>query len=150
MRSRRDDVPAGAGVRRALAAGVCGIGGAVDPPPADLDEAVLAVAAAHDDRAARRLRRFAAIPAGAFVWARSPDGDYWLGRITGPWRYDSSRAARAADLVHVRACDWQPTPVPEPDVPAGTVRTYARGGRNLQQTHDDGIGRQTLAAWHRH
>ena len=142
-------MPPDAGFRRALALGVCGIGGVVDPPPDDLDDAVPAVAAAHDDRAARRLRRFAAIPAGAFVWARSPDGDYWLGRLTGPWRYDASPAARTADLVHVRDCDWLSAPVPEPDVPAGTVRTYARGGRNLQQTHDAGIGRQTLAVWRR-
>jgi hypothetical protein len=35
----------------------------------------------------------------------------------------------------------------EPDVPAGTLRTFARGGRNLQQTHDPGIGEQTLLLW---
>jgi len=150
MRSRRDDVPAGAGVRRALAVGLCGMGGLVDPPPDDLDDAVAAVAGAYDDRAAHRLRRFAAIPAGAFVWTRSPEGDYWLGRLTGPWRYDASPAARTADLVHVRACDWLPEPVPEADVPPATVRTFGRGGRNLQQTHDPAIAAQTLAVWRRH
>jgi hypothetical protein len=147
MRSRRDDVDAGAATSRALTLGVCGIGGAVDPEPDDLDDAVALVAHAHDERAARRLARFAAIPAGAFVWAREPDGAYRLGRLTGPWRYDSSAAARAADLVHVRGCDWLPDPVPEQQVPAGTLRTYARGGRSLQQTHDPDIGEHTLAVW---
>ncbi len=147
LRSRRDDVPAGAGVRRALAEGVCGIGGAVDPPPADLEEAVLALAGTHDQRTARRLRRFAAIPVGAFVWTRGPEGDYWLGRLTGPWRYDASAAARRADLVHVRDCDWRAEPVPERAVPAATVATFARGGRNLQQTHDADVAAQTLSVW---
>jgi hypothetical protein len=147
MRSRRDDVGSGAGTVRGLAEGVCGLGGAVDPPPDDLDDAVALVARAHDGRTARRLRRFAEVPDGAFVWAREADGAYRLGRLTGPWRYDTSTAAREADLVHVRNCEWLPDPVPEPEVPAGTLRTYARGGRNFQQTHDAGIGAQTLAAW---
>ena len=44
MRSRRDDVGSGAGIVRGLAEGVCGLGGAVDPPPDDLDDAVALVA----------------------------------------------------------------------------------------------------------
>lgn len=148
MRSRRDDVDPGAATLRALATGVCGIGGAVDPAPDDLDDALTLVARQHDERTARRLARFAGIPDGAFVWALlPPDGSYRLGRLTGPWRYDGSAAARDADLVHVRDCDWLPEPVPGPEVPAGTLRTYARGGRNLQRTHDAGIGEQTVAVW---
>jgi hypothetical protein len=147
MRSRRDDVTAGAGTLRAFALGVCGIGGAVDPVPDDLDDAVELMARTHDGRTARRLARFAAIPAGSFVWTREVDAAYRLGRLTGPWRYDASPDALDADLVHVRDCDWLPDPVPEPEVPPGTLRSYARGGRNLQQTHDPGIGEQTLAVW---
>ena len=148
MRSRHDDVGAAAGTRRALVAGVCGIGGVVEAEPDDLAHAVDLVARAHGERTARRLARFAAIPAGAFVWAcLPPDGGYRLGRLTGPWRYDASPTAREVDLVHVRDCAWLPGPVPERDVPAATLRTYARGGRNLQRTHDAGIGEQTLALW---
>jgi hypothetical protein len=152
MRSRRDDVDPVAGVRRALALDLCGIGGAVDPGPGnpvpdDLPQVVHLVARAHGEPTARRLARFAAIPAGAYVWTRDRDGAYRLGRLTGPWRYDHSAAAREADLVHVRDCVWLPDPVPEPEVPAGTLRSFARGGRNLQQTHDRGIGEQTLAVW---
>jgi hypothetical protein len=147
MRSHRDDIADGAAVRRALREGVCGIGGAVDPAPDDLDEAVALVERAHGERTARRLARFARIPDGAFVWSRDDGGAYRLGRLSGPWRYDGSAAARDADLVQVRDCAWLPVPVPEQDVPAGTLRTFARGGRHLQQTHDPMIGEQTLAVW---
>ncbi|WP_214369076.1 hypothetical protein [Pseudonocardia sp. H11422] len=145
MRSR-DGLPSGVG--RALAEGVCGIGGVVEPAPDDLDDAIARVAATYDDRTAARLRRFAEAPDGAFVWTRDGDGGYHLGRLTGSWRYDGSAAARAVDLVHVRDCTWLPEPVPEADVPTGTVRTFARGGRNLQQTHDHPISEQTRAVWH--
>ncbi|MCW0211958.1 MAG: hypothetical protein OJJ54_01225 [Pseudonocardia sp.] len=145
MRSRLDDVAPGA--TRALAIGVCGVGGTVSPPPDDLDDAVTRVAVRHDERIAARLRRFAAVPDGSFVWTRSEAGIHHLGRLTGPWRYDDSAAAAAVDLPHVRPCTW--TPVPEALVPPGVARTYPRGGRNFQRTHHEGVAEQTLAVWER-
>ncbi|NMH96456.1 GAF domain-containing protein [Pseudonocardia sp. K10HN5] len=145
MRSRRDGVPPG--VDRALAEGLCGVGGTIDPAPDDLDDAIARVAAGYAERTAARLGRFAEVPDGAFVWTRGGDGDYHLGRLAGPWRYDGSAAARAVDLVHVRDCTW--TAVPGQEVPAGTVRAFARGGRNFQRIHDNGMGAQSLAVWER-
>lgn len=147
MRSRRDDIPDGAAADRALTHQLCGFGGRLDPPPRDLDEAVRATAETYDDRAARRLRRFAEVADGAFVWTREPDGLFHLGRLTGPWRYDSAPAAVAVDLVHVRNCQWLPAPIPPTSVPSGTAYTFARGGRNFQRINDRATEAQTAELW---
>ncbi|MEV8377047.1 GAF domain-containing protein [Kribbella sp. NPDC056861] len=147
LRSRRDDVPVGLAVDRALTLGVCGFGGRLNPPPADLADALTATALTYDVRTARRLQRFAEIPVGAFMWTREPDGPYYLGRLTGSWQYDASPGAAAADLVHVRACDWSSSPVPESAVPSGTAYTFSRGGRNLQRIHDEDTEAQTAELW---
>ncbi|MHA6782232.1 hypothetical protein ACVGOW_14765 [Pseudonocardia saturnea] len=140
---RRDDPVA---VERALREGICGMGGVVDPPPPDLDAALDSLSATGRERLAARLDRFAHVPDGAFVWTRSADG-FVLGRLTGPWSYDGSAAARVLDLVHVRPCRWLPDPTPESQVPAATLATFARGGRNFQRTHDPHVGARSRAVW---
>lgn len=150
MRSRSDAVPEGAAVERALATGVCGLGGRLAAVPATLAAAVIAVAAEHDERMARRLERFTAAPDGAVVWTRDVEGFTHLGRLRGPWRYDGSALAAAVDLVHVRDCEWLPAPIPERDVPPAVQLTFSRGGRNWQQTHDDAVGAQSMSLWRAH
>lgn len=148
MRSRDDTVPQGAGVERALETGACGLGGRLGVSPTSLAAAVVAVAAEYGESMARRLERFARVPDGAWVWTRDIEGMTWLGRVSGPWRYDDSAQAHAVDLVHVRPCEWLPSPVAEAQVPPAVQRTFRRGGRNWQQTHDAGVSAQTAAAWH--
>ncbi|HEY4096905.1 MAG TPA: hypothetical protein VGM33_15395 [Baekduia sp.] len=132
-------------VAHALRHGVVGLPGALSPAPATLDDAL---AATPDERAARRLERFAHVPAGAFVWTRDGDGLYRLGRLTGgPWRYDASPAAGAAGLHHVRPAEWLDRPFGDDAVPAAVAATFARGGRNFQRTHDALAERQTAALW---
>jgi hypothetical protein len=147
MRSRRDDIPDGLGVDRALELNVCGLGGALVSPPRSVEEAVDGLAAAYDDRTARRLRRFAEVPDGAFVWTRESDGLYRLGRLAGPWEYDASRGAAACDLVHVRPCEWARRAFAENDVPAATAYSFSRGGRNFQRVRDPRVEPATLALW---
>jgi hypothetical protein len=147
LRSRRGDLPDDAAVDRALSHGLCGFGGRLDPPPCDLAEALDATASRYDERTARRLRRFAEVPDGAFVWTREPDGLFHLGRLTGSWRYDSEPAAVAVDLVHVRDCQWRPEPFPVTAVPGGTAYTFSRGGRNFQRINDAATETQTAELW---
>jgi hypothetical protein len=128
MRSRRDDIDVQATVDRALAKGLVGFG-----------------AAGTDERLVRRIARFAEIDDGSFVWTRDADSLYWLGRIDGPLVYDDDGAT--VDLVHVRPCRWLRQPVLEPEVPAAVLATFARGGRNFQQTHDPSVGAQTQRVW---
>lgn len=131
MRSRRDDVPDGLAVDRALTLGLCGIGGRLDPPPLTLGEAVARLSTAYDERTARRLQRFAEVPDGAVVWTREIDGLYRRGHLAGGWRYDAAPDAVAADLVHVRPCEWAPEVFGE--APAAVAYAFSRGGRNFQR-----------------
>lgn len=149
MRSHRQDVSPGAAVERALELGVCGTGGRLSRPPVSLAQALALTEEEHGPRAARRLERFAAVPDGAFVWTRDVDGDLYLGRMAGPWRYDDAPEAGEHDLVHVRACDWLEAPTSPDEVPAAVHLTFRRGGRSFQQTHDAEVGPRSAALWER-
>jgi len=129
MRSRRDDVDHAAALERALRLGVVGMG------------------EADDERAERRLDRFADVPDGAFVWTRDVTGAARLGRITGPWRRDDDGAD--VDLVNVRDCDWIAEPVDAALVPAAVAQTFARGGRSFQRTRPGDVEAETAALWER-
>ncbi|MQW75138.1 GAF domain-containing protein [Nocardioides sp. dk4132] len=135
MRSRLDDIDAGLAQARAVALGLVGMGGRLDPSPgpdAGVEEVLSRTVVEHGERTARRVERFAAVPAGALVWTRDTDGRYRRGALTGPWRYDATRQAYAADLVHVRPCAWE-DPLDEVEVPAAVVASFERGGRNFQR-----------------
>lgn len=149
MRPRDRDIPVGAGAEHGIAHGLVGTGDALDGAPGTLADAVLAVTRAHGERAGRRLSRFAALPDGAFVWTRDRDGRYRVGRIAGPWRYDDSAAARAVGIHHVRPVTWHEHPFDEDEVPQAVAATFARGGRNLQRTHDADAERRTAELWAR-
>ncbi len=133
MRSRRDDVDPALAVARALEHGLVGMGGALREPPASLAEALAELSESYDERFARRVERFAAVPDGALVWTRDRDGLLWSGRIVGRWRYDHDPAALAADLVHVRPVRWSDSGLEEHRAPAAVVASFGRGGRNFQR-----------------
>lgn len=149
MRSRVPAIPAGPAVERALAEGLVGLGGVLDPAPSTVVEAAAAAAEQHDERLGARIERFAEAPDGAFVWTRDADGLPWLGRLAGPWRYDASPDAAAVDLVHVRPCTWLGAPAAEAEVPPAVRATFARGGMNWQRTHDDAVSRLSAELWER-
>lgn len=126
------------------------MGGRLDAAPSDLDEATRRVDRQHGERVAARLERFAALPAGDFVWTRDAEAELWLGRIEGEWRFDASAAAWEVDLQHVRVCRWSDAPVPLPDVPAAVLATFARGGRNFQRVRDADAEAATCRWWAEH
>lgn len=129
MRARDHDAPPGAGARFGLEHGVVGIGSGTG------------------EKAARMLRRFAELPDGTFVWTRTEDGLFHLGRIDGPYRRDDSEAARAVGIGHVRRTAWLERPFSDDEVPADVAATFARGGRNLQRTHSASAERRTAELW---
>ncbi|NMN99422.1 GAF domain-containing protein [Antrihabitans stalactiti] len=146
MRSRRDDVDADETIERAMRLSVCGFGGRLDPAPATLEEAISATSEQYDERTARRLERFAQVPDGSFVWSKL-DGRYFLGRITGEWRYDDSSAAARVDLVHIRPCVWSAQSYSEATTPRAVAATFARGGRNFQEIHSADVVELTCRLW---
>ncbi len=129
MRARDRDVRAGAGAEHGIEHGLVGIGDG------------------RGDKAGRMLHRFAGLPDGAFVWTRTSDGTYRLGRIAGPARYDDSPSAREVGIHHVRPATWLDRPFGEHEVPPAVAATFARGGRNFQQTHDEEAERRTAELW---
>ncbi len=129
MRARDRDLPTGTGADFGLEHGVVGIGDGDGP------------------RFERMLARFADLPDGTFVWTRASGGRYHLGRVAGPLRRDRSAAAEAVGIVHVRPATWLARPFGEEEVPAAVAATFARGGRNLQRTHDDAAERRTAELW---
>lgn len=133
MRSRNPAIDPDLAVERALARGLCGIGGRLQWPPASAESAVRLTAEVYDELTARRLERFVAVPSGAVVWTRDAAGFFHRGSITGAWRYDDHRDAVAADLVHVRACDWEAPGLAPAAVPAPVAASFARGGLNFQR-----------------
>ena len=50
-------------------------------------------------------------------------------------------------LRHVRPATWLDRPLREDEVPSAVVATFARGGRNLQRTHDAAAERLTAELW---
>lgn len=134
MRSRNDAIEPQATIDRARRLGVCGFGRFVGR-------------SAEQERLARRVARFAELNEGSFVWTRDTDGLFWLGRICGPYFYDTDEAAAAVDLVHVRPCQWLSMPMLEQHVPVAVVATFRRGGRNFQEIHHPSIAKDTQRIW---
>ena len=95
------------------------------------------------------LAGLSAKPAGAFVWTRTDEDEFRLGRISGPWRYDDSAGARATGIHHVRSADWLDILFRTAEVPAAVAETFARGGRNFQRTHDGEAESVTGELWRR-
>ncbi len=41
---------------------------------------------------------------GDLVWVRDNLGQYYVGRIDGPWEYRDAPEYRAVDIINVRRC----------------------------------------------
>jgi hypothetical protein len=132
MRARDRDRPEGAGAAFGLEHGVVGIGDSPGP------------------KGARMVERLADLPEGTFVWTRGPGGEYHLGRVAGPLRFDDSPAAREVGIHHVRAARWLDRAFGDREVPPAVAHTFARGGRNLQRTHDEEAEQETADLWEEH
>jgi hypothetical protein len=59
-----------------------------------------------------------------FVWTRDSTGAYWLGRITGRWRFDASEETTRWDLNNVRPCEWLEESFRDWEVPGAVVRSF--------------------------
>jgi hypothetical protein len=129
MRARDVEVPGGLGAEYCLGQACVGMG--VGP----------------GERDAHLLHRFAMVPEGAFVWTRDRGGAYRLGRISGDLRAVRSAQAAGLGITHVRPARWLDRAFAEAEVPGAVARTFARGGRNFQRTHDGEAERLTARLW---
>ncbi|GAA1478229.1 hypothetical protein GCM10009623_26750 [Nocardioides aestuarii] len=115
---------------------------------AALERGVVGIRAAITERDHARLARFCAVPDRSFMWTRL-DGDVHLGRVAGPCRTSDDPAYRAAELVHVRPCEWLGVPVDPLLVPEQVAYAFSRGGRNFQRIGLPGAADATAAVWER-
>jgi hypothetical protein len=116
MNSRRPDVDPDAhwdGARKyAREKSVVGVGwGHARRDNAPFDEVIAAIESRSGRWAVTRLAK--QVQDGDLIWTRDRGGDYWLGRVDGPWRYDDSEEARKWDLNNIRDCAWLTEPMRE-------------------------------------
>jgi hypothetical protein len=71
------------------------------------------------------------------IWTRDWHGNYFLGRITSDWFYETSQDCANADIVNVRSCDWHKVGTEEA-VPGKVVSCF-RPARTVQAIDDDTV-----------
>ncbi len=71
------------------------------------------------------------------IWTRDWQGNYFLGRITSDWYYDTSQECANADIVNVRKCEWHKVGTEEA-VPGKVVSSF-RPARTVQIIDDDTV-----------
>lgn len=147
MRARSLEYGRFEGARQGVERGVVGIGEPLGTNPEDLSEAILATIDEHGEKAGLMLERFADLPEGVFVWTMTGEESFRLGKISGPWIYDKSPAARATGIRQVRPASWLPEDLDLLLVPRAVATTFARGGRNFQRIHDEECERLTYETW---
>lgn len=77
---------------------------------------------------------------GDLVWNRDSGGAYWLGRITGPWRFDGSDEASKWDLNNVRRCEWLDRSFRDWEVPGAVVRSFTGRASSFSRVAPDQRG----------
>jgi hypothetical protein len=71
------------------------------------------------------------------IWTRDWQGNYFLGRLTSDWYYDTSDECSKADIVNVRKCDWKKIGTVEA-VPGKVVSSF-RPARTVQCINDETV-----------
>ena len=64
------------------------------------------------------------------MWTRHRLRRYWVGQVTGPWRYDRSPDSIRYDLYNVRPCQWLDQSYRDYEVPGAAVRSFTAGERH--------------------
>lgn len=75
------------------------------------------------------VRRLHDLHDGALIWTRRSDSTYWLGELTGGWRYQDSPSMRQIDMFNVRPCRWWK--VGEEDAVPGVIVGNFRARKTL-------------------
>lgn len=73
---------------------------------------------------------------GDLCYTRNQSGQFYLGRVTGPWRYETGSEYLKHELVNVRDCDWYRIHDPEETIPTELLESFGRGAV-LQRIQDE-------------
>ncbi len=95
--------------QRCVNRSIVGIGGPISPPPESKEDYLIRGRREYEAEKIAFKRNTNAIFDGMaiddLVWTRTPEGSFYLGRITGGWRFQDDMSE--TDVVIVRPCDWQ-------------------------------------------
>lgn len=117
-----------------LKEGIAGMGWAIEDAdhPLDWDEYLQKAPAKYPNGKWKPVIDFHDIPNGSAIWTRSGSKGntvFWVGLVTGPWRYRHDPEAYEADVANVRPVKWQKIggygDVPEAIARAFTPATFA-------------------------
>lgn len=64
---------------------------------------------------------------GDLCYIRDFSGQFYLGRVIGPWRYETKPEYKQHGLVNVRDCKWHRIENPEETVPTELLESFGRG-----------------------
>ena len=144
MRSSLPRVDHRAALRRCRDKGIVGLGWYLDGERSsgNADRIVTAIRTSPLDgygpRAANVVRMIACdAQEGDVVWTRDLDGRYWVGRITGPFRYGGSKAAWSHDLHQTRPVAWAPRTLDELETPGDVIRAFTGIGQSICRIPSD-------------
>lgn len=136
-------------VKLCLQENLIGIGWPVDPAPRDPHDPdeVYSIAErmpnAYDALSLRSLRQalnaLASMEEGDLVWTRDTRGTYYLGRVTGSYRYYSGPANWSADIFSTVPADLQRVALPS-SVPGKVVNSF-RASRTAQRINGRAVNR---------
>jgi hypothetical protein len=152
LRSTLEGIDHAAQVAHCVDGGLIGIGWRMDDlgPDTTLDEACRRIedTPGWGSKPAQTVRRFGAQASiGDWVWTRDTHGRYLLCRITGPYRYDGSDAARRVDVHQVRDAVWAPRPLNDLEVPGGVIRCFIGVGSSFSRIGDQSARELTPYLW---
>jgi len=71
------------------------------------------------------------------IWTRDLQGNYFLGRITSDWFYETSSECAKADIVNVRKCEWHKIGTVEA-IPGKIISSF-RAARTVQIIDDETV-----------
>jgi hypothetical protein len=154
LRSLKPGVNHAEQVAYCLDGGRVGIGWGLEDLPTEtpLEEVVAAIRQRDEPgwgrQAASTVRLFGKEAAeGDFIWTRDLSGRFWVGRITGPYRYDNSAKAKELDTHQVREAQWSPRPLNDLEVPGAVIRAFSGTSTSFSRIWNLGARHYTAWVW---
>ncbi len=71
------------------------------------------------------------------IWTRDKQNNYYIGRITSEWIYQSTKENLDADIINIRECDWVKVGTVD-SVPGKLVNSFIPA-RTLQRVNSDSV-----------
>ena len=134
---------------------VLGMGWSVDADPGEnisWTEYQARYEARYEEKVNNNVRRWKEkVKIGHLVWARTPNREYFLARVTGEWRYETAEEFKNADMVNIREVEFVSvgdiSHMQDSDEANKVVQAFRRGW-TLQKVN--GVDNLSRDLWNQH